>query len=78
MLFAFHLQTDNTVTCASSPCDCGVINETAVQLLCQYLPADYDHANLSCYSQDDASISVRAPVHVRGNARSCLACLLLR
>jgi len=66
--FAFHLQTGETVVCQGSPCQCPVVNRTAVQLTCPYLPANYDNANLSCYSQDDPSISVKASVHVRGRS----------
>ena len=66
--FAFQLQTGDVITCESSPgCNCHIMNETAVKMSCQYLPAEYDNSSLSCYLQDNPSISVQAPVYVRGN-----------
>ena len=73
MSFAFQLRTGDIVTCESSHCHCAAVNETAVRLSCQYLPTNYDNATLSCYFRDDPSISVQAPVHVRGNVRGGLA-----
>ena len=72
MSFSFQLQTGEIVTCESSPCQCDIVNETALQLTCDYLPASYINANLSCYLQDSPSMSLWAPVHVRGNVCSGL------
>jgi len=71
ILFEFSLQTGDIVACETSPCRCRAVNETAVQLSCPYLPADYDSANLSCYVLEDPSVSIQAPVHVRG--KECIA-----
>jgi len=48
------------------------MNETAVKMSCQYLPPEYDNSSLGCYLQDDPSVSVQAPVYVRGNICTAL------
>jgi len=78
IVFAFHLQSGATVTCHSSPCQCNVVNATAAQLSCDYMPASYDNADLTCYLRHNLSVSVQAPVYVRGKYCSGSACAEVR